>query len=127
MLQALDSLLDLERALRQMDGMGLTGAAAYDDRMAATEALRQALERCVERVDKIGFTFQDGREFLGWATEVTATAVLVSWAPSPLYAQATGGAAWEPEDQWVPLADITGDSVAAYDESERRWVPLLRP
>lgn len=107
--------------------MGLKVAAAYDHRMVATEALRQALERCAERVDKIGFTFQDGREFLGWATGVTATAVLVSWAPSPLYAQATGGAAWEPEDQWVPLADITQDSVAAYDESDRRWVPLLRP
>ncbi|MEU0006809.1 hypothetical protein ABZ079_21655 [Streptomyces sp. NPDC006314] len=94
--------------------------------MAETEALRQALEQCARRADRIGFTFADGREFLGWAEEVTDAGVLVSWAPNPFYFQSTSGGAWEPDDEWVTLTHIAAESISAYDESAGRWVPLLR-
>ncbi|MFF6972015.1 MULTISPECIES: hypothetical protein [Streptomyces] len=39
------------------------------------------VERC-ERCDRVGFTLHDGREFLGWVTEVTDSLVLLDWPPA---------------------------------------------
>ncbi|MFE9773717.1 hypothetical protein ACFYOV_19015 [Streptomyces sp. NPDC005931] len=95
--------------------------------MGDSRMLGRVLETCAERGDRIGFTLADGREFLGWVEEVTGTEALVSWAPSPVCFQATGGASWALEDEWVALADIGPESLGVYDESERCWVNLLRP
>ncbi|MFD1541573.1 hypothetical protein [Nonomuraea guangzhouensis] len=85
-------------------------------------AMRAFFVRCKENVDKVAFTFADGREFLGWVAEVTDDDVLVTWAPSPIYAQATGDGHWNPEDERVPFALIQTGSAASYDSSTRRWV-----
>ena len=88
-------------------------------------AMQAFFTRCVESADKVGFTFLDGREFLGWVAEVTDEQVLAMWAPSPMYAQATGGREWNPEDEWVPFTAIRPASLASYDESAGRWVSNL--
>ena len=86
--------------------------------------LRDALERCVAAGDKVGFTFLDGREFLGWIGELDGDRALLMWAPSPMYAMSTDGAEWNPDDEWVPLTTIDAGTAARHDEASRRWVPL---
>jgi hypothetical protein len=54
--------------------------------------------QCIDNVDRVTFTFADGREFQGWAVEVEEDRVLVSWSPNPIYAQAHGGQ-WSPDDE----------------------------
>ena len=85
-------------------------------------AMRAFFLYCEENVNKVAFTFADGREFLGWVAEVTENDVLVAWVPNPIYAQATGGGHWSPEDERVPFAPIQTGSAARYDSSTRRWV-----
>ena len=59
--------------------------------MPEQQSLYDFLVRCADNSDKVGFTFVDDREFLGWIADVTEDRMLVMWAPSPVYAQATGG------------------------------------
>lgn len=87
-----------------------------------TEAVRAALERFCDLGDKHAFELRNGTSFLGWAVEVSGDALLVSWAPTPLYAQATGTDAWAPPDQWIPFADIDLGSLAYWDPTTRGWV-----
>ncbi|AEV85671.1 hypothetical protein ACWT_4649 [Actinoplanes sp. SE50] len=85
--------------------------------------LRDALRSCVHTGEKIGFTLLDGRQFLGWAADVDGDRVLLSWAPSPMFAMSTDDAQWNPDDEWVPLSAIAADTAARYDEASRRWRP----
>ena len=97
----------------------------HDHRMAGqSPALRDALERCVDAGDKVGFTFLDGREFLGWVAEVDGDRALLMWASSPMYAMSTNGAEWNPDDEWVPLSTIDASTAARRDKASQRWVPL---
>jgi len=48
---------------------------------------------------------------MGWIEDVTDDAVLVMWAPSPFYAQATGTDEMSPPNEWIPLEQIVPDSV----------------
>ncbi|MFI1828324.1 hypothetical protein ACH41E_18020 [Streptomyces sp. NPDC020412] len=89
-------------------------------------ALHDYLTERAARADKVGFTLRDGREFLGWLVEVSADHALLSWAPSPLYAQATGGAEWEPEDEWLPLTEIVPTTPAHYSRAAGGWIPFAR-
>ncbi|BCJ48450.1 hypothetical protein GCM10010168_76240 [Actinoplanes ianthinogenes] len=86
--------------------------------------LRDALESCVDTGDKVGFTLLDGREFLGWVAGVDGDRVLLSWAPSPMFAMSTSGTEWNPDDEWVRLSAIDAGTVARYDETSRRWTPF---
>ncbi|WIN00554.1 hypothetical protein ACTOB_004268 [Actinoplanes oblitus] len=91
---------------------------------AQPASLRHALRSCVETGEKLGFTLLDGREFLGWAADVDGDRVLLSWAPSPMYAMSTDGAEWNLDDEWVRLDAIDAGTVARYDEAARRWMPF---
>ncbi|MEU5978721.1 hypothetical protein [Streptomyces sp. NPDC047315] len=86
--------------------------------------LRDYLTERASRSDKVSFTLRDGREFLGWLVEVSADHALLSWAPSPLYAQATDGAEWEPEDEWLPLTAIVPATPAHYSRAAGSWIPF---
>lgn len=86
--------------------------------------LRDALKSCVDTGEKLGFTLLDGREFLGWVTDVDDDRVLLRWAPNPIYAMSTNGAEWNPDDECVQLSAIDADTVARYDETSRRWMPF---
>lgn len=88
-------------------------------------AVRLCFERFGEDRSRVGFRFRDGREFLGWAPETDEDAVLVLWAPSPFYAQATGTDDWAPPDEWVPFAEIDLSSLQFWDETARVWVDSL--
>lgn len=90
--------------------------------MPGSSALAAVFRRCSDDTAKVSFTFADGQQFLGWALEVTEDQVLVSWAPSPIYAQATGGREWAPADQWVRYDAIAPGSLATYDADQQRWV-----
>ena len=90
--------------------------------MPEQQSLYDFLIRCADNSDKVGFTFDDGREFLGWIAEVTEDRMLVMWAPSPIYAQATGGDEWNPDDEWVAFSALRTESLARYDKSVRSWV-----
>jgi len=90
--------------------------------MPEGQALYDFIVRCHDKSDRIGFTFVDGREFLGWISEVTEDRMLVMWAPSPIHAQAAGGEEWNPDDEWVPFTALRRESLAGYDTSVRIWV-----
>lgn len=85
-------------------------------------AVRLCFERLAEGGARIGFRFRDGREFLGWASETDEDAVLVMWAPSPFYAQATGTDDWAPPDEWVPVAEIDLSSLQSWNLAQGRWI-----
>ncbi len=87
--------------------------------------LRALLERSADAGDRHAFRLRDGREFLGWIVEVAAEAVLVSWAPSPFYAQATGTTEMSPADEWVQFTEIASGSLARWDDATRQWVVLV--
>jgi len=93
--------------------------------MSSDPNLRAIFERFADTGDKHAFRFRDGRDFLGWVMDVTEDAVLVSWAPSPFYAQATGTAEMSPEDELVRFSDIELGSLAWWDGAARQWVELL--
>jgi hypothetical protein len=90
--------------------------------MSEEQVLYDFIVRCHDNSDRVGFTFVDGREFLGWIAEVTEDRMLVMWAPSPFYAQATGGDEWNPDDEWVPFTALRTESLARYDKSIPGWV-----
>jgi hypothetical protein len=84
--------------------------------------VREYLVRCREAGDRVGFTFVDGTEFLGWVVEVDESGVVLSWAPSPVYAQATGSGNAIPPDESAPFDGIRTDSLARYDQSVGGWI-----
>jgi len=67
--------------------------------------------------EKHDFTLKDGSEFLGWIIEVSDSAVLVMWAPSPLY----GDDEMSPPDEWIPFTDIVLESLSYWDDQMRTW------
>jgi hypothetical protein len=79
-------------------------------------------ERFVETGEKYAFRLRSGQEFLGWVMEVGEDAILVAWAPSPFYAQATGTEEMSPPDEWVRFADIEPSSLAYWDDAACRWI-----
>ncbi len=89
--------------------------------MAPDPDIRRTFEQFAEVGEKHAFSFRGGGEFLGWVLEVGADAVLVGWAPSPLYAQATGTEEMAPPDHWVPLSEIVPESLAYWDDELRSW------
>ncbi|MEU9608019.1 hypothetical protein [Streptomyces sp. NPDC048057] len=89
-------------------------------------ALREYLTECASRVDKVSFTLRDGREFLGWLVEVSDDHALVTWAPSPFHAQATDGEEWQPDDERIPLTEITPTTPAHYSRAQGSWIPFTR-
>ena len=83
---------------------------------------RLRYERFAEVGAKHAFRLRSGREFLGWVVEIREDAVLVSWAPSPFYAQASGTADMSPPNEWVLFADIEPSSLNYWDDEKRRWI-----
>lgn len=79
------------------------------------------LSRVADDGAKCAFRLR-GAEFLGWILEVEKGRVLLSWAPSPFFAQAAGTDQMSPVDEWVSLDEIAVDSYAAWDEASRRWI-----
>ena len=92
------------------------------DSMNDDRESRRRFERFAETGEKHAFRLRSGRDFLGWVVEVGEDAVLVSWAPSPFHAQATGTDEWSPPDEWVRFADIDPASLSFWDGTARRWV-----
>lgn len=93
--------------------------------MRRDPSLLALLERSADAGDRHAFEFRDGREFLGWIVEVTDEAVLVSWAPSPFYAQAAGTTEMSPADEWVQFTEIVPGSLARWDDGTRQWVAIV--
>jgi hypothetical protein len=93
--------------------------------MAEASHIRLRFERFAETGAKHAFQLRSGREFLGWAMDIREEAVLVSWAPSPFYAQATDTDEMAPPDEWIPFTDIVPSSLSYWDDMARRWVSFL--
>ncbi|MFE0421655.1 hypothetical protein [Streptomyces sp. NPDC058953] len=114
-----------------------------------TRALCDYLRTRADRCDKVGLTLRDGRDFLGWIVlvdedgngydpgagedpddipppgDTVPPRALISWAYSPLAAQAVGDPAWCPDDEWIPLTAVVPDTPAHYDrDATPRWVPF---
>jgi outer membrane protein assembly factor BamB len=70
---------------------------------------------------KHGFRLKNGTEFLGWVLETKEDAVFVAWAPSPLYAQATGTDKMSPPDEWIVYSKIDSNSRAYWDAEAKCW------
>jgi outer membrane protein assembly factor BamB len=70
---------------------------------------------------KHGFRLINGAEFLGWVLEAKEDAVFVAWAPSPLYAQATGTDQMSPPDAWILYSEIDSNSQAYWDAEAKCW------
>ncbi|MGV9311184.1 hypothetical protein ACWDR0_03185 [Streptomyces sp. NPDC003691] len=115
-----------------------------------TEALLRYLATRRDHGDKVGFTLHDGREFLGWVAELhpdpapdpdeepdeepdpdrperpeslTGPCALLSWAPGPIYAQASADGSWNPDDEWIPLSAVVPGSPSHYGRDLRAWIP----
>jgi len=87
---------------------------------SAGASIRLLFERFAETGAKHAFRLRSGQEFLGWVLDVGEEAALVSWAPSPFYAQATGTDETAPPDEWIPFTDIVPSSLSYWDDTARR-------
>lgn len=90
--------------------------------MAASRETRLRFERFAEVGVKHAFQLRSGQDFLGWVIEVKEDAILVSWAPSPFYAQGRGTDDMSPPDEWVKFDDIEPTSLGYWDDVTRRWI-----
>jgi hypothetical protein len=74
--------------------------------MTDAKAIYDYFNQLSETGDRCWFRLKSGGTFEGWVLEVSADEVLVMWAPSPFYAQATGTDEMSPPDEWIQFADI---------------------
>jgi len=47
----------------------------------------EILNKLKNTEESVYFTYGDGKKFEGWVLEVRGQSLLVSWKPSPIYAQ----------------------------------------
>ncbi|GGZ60053.1 hypothetical protein GCM10010387_62270 [Streptomyces inusitatus] len=87
-------------------------------------SLQEYLVKRCERCDRVGFTLHDGREFLGWVTEVTDSLVLLDWALGPMDLNPPAEQDLLDESgEWLSLDAILPGSASHYDRGSRTWVP----
>lgn len=82
-------------------------------------------EVLTQRLDADGHVvlrLRSGVVLEGWLVDVTDDHVRFEWAPSPLYAQATGTDTMAP-----PAEDIRIDELEAYLDDARVWQPFPTP
>jgi len=79
------------------------------------------LRLSAENADQVAFSFVDGTHFQGLVEDVEPGRALLSWAPSPFYAQATGTDRWSPDDEWFEVSTILPATLERFDWENRRW------
>jgi hypothetical protein len=90
--------------------------------MSNESEVRQRFEQFSETGETHAFRFRSGQNFQGWVIEVGEEAILVMWAPSPFYAQATGSDEMSPPDEWVKFSDIEPSSLSYWDDTAGLWI-----
>jgi len=74
-------------------------------------AMFKVLEQFSRSSERVTFILKDGRRFEGWIEEIKEGRVLLSWAPSPFYAQAVGSDESDIPDEWIMLSEIDRNTI----------------
>jgi len=71
----------------------------------------EILNKLKNTEESVYFTYGDGKKFEGWVLEVRGQSLLVSWKPSPIYAQSHNTDEMNPVDELIDFKDIDTNSL----------------